>query len=552
MTQEYPHGQAGEGRAAPPMWPGHDGHAGSGSEPRDGHDGGRHGGHGHGRSHGQRGGPGDVPGPFGWGRGDVAEGDARRDRLTRSRRHKVIGGVCGGLGRYFDLDPVIFRISLAVLSVIGGVGFIAYGVAWLLLPFEDDSENEGRRMLSGRVDGPGLSALLLVVVGFGLLLASLPGRSQSFSVMLLAALIGAAYWSRHRRGLDGSWTAGGPPDAATAQAVASAPPEVQAPPAPATASWWRTGGSDAREGYLWGPTGYDGSDLPPRVDLGKGPGGGDPFRPPGARTEPPLEPRREFWLGGPVLLLAVVAAVIVGALSWDRTTLSTALVYSGSAAVAVFGLGLVVGAFWGRLGIGTTLGAVLATAATLAAATLPASITTQWTEERWTPTAVSEIEPEYELGSGRATLDLAGLELADGERAEASVRVGGGQVRVFVPNDVTVEVVSDIWLGGYTFGDPAERDRGPSARIQGGGFRADWVGTYGPTPGIDSRGVIALNLSVGVGHIEINRMPPPEQGPHPADEEQREQGEDSEPVEAAATVGVLAPSPEGEAQVVVR
>ncbi|WP_059012977.1 PspC domain-containing protein [Streptomyces specialis] len=116
---------------------------------------------------------------------------------TRSRRHKVIGGVCGGFGRYCNLDPVIFRVPLAVLSVIGGLGFVAYGLAWLLIPFEGEEENEGRRLLSGRVEGPGLTALLFIVAGCGLLLASLgnQGAGTWFSVMVLGALAAAARWS---------------------------------------------------------------------------------------------------------------------------------------------------------------------------------------------------------------------------------------------------------------------------------------------------------------------------------------------------------------------
>lgn len=39
--------------------------------------------------------------------------------LRRSRGSKVVGGVCGGLGRYFDLDPVIFRVVIGVLAVPG-------------------------------------------------------------------------------------------------------------------------------------------------------------------------------------------------------------------------------------------------------------------------------------------------------------------------------------------------------------------------------------------------------------------------------------------------
>lgn len=52
--------------------------------------------------------------------------------------------MCGGLGRYCDVDPVIFRIVLGVLSATGGIGLIFYGFAWLLLPADGDDENEAR------------------------------------------------------------------------------------------------------------------------------------------------------------------------------------------------------------------------------------------------------------------------------------------------------------------------------------------------------------------------------------------------------------------------
>src|SRR5262249_9184973 len=56
-----------------------------------------------------------------WGSDEAA---ARRKLLTRSRRMKVVGGVCGGLGRYFGIDPVIFRVVLGLLALTGGVGLI--------------------------------------------------------------------------------------------------------------------------------------------------------------------------------------------------------------------------------------------------------------------------------------------------------------------------------------------------------------------------------------------------------------------------------------------
>ena len=55
-------------------------------------------------------------------------------RLTRSSSDRVLGGVAGGLGRYFDIDPIIFRIGFVVLTIAGGAGLLAYVAAWLFVP----------------------------------------------------------------------------------------------------------------------------------------------------------------------------------------------------------------------------------------------------------------------------------------------------------------------------------------------------------------------------------------------------------------------------------
>ena len=54
-------------------------------------------------------------------------------RLRRSRQDSVLGGVCGGLGRYLDLDPVVLR-ALAVALTFAGVGIPAYIIAWIVIP----------------------------------------------------------------------------------------------------------------------------------------------------------------------------------------------------------------------------------------------------------------------------------------------------------------------------------------------------------------------------------------------------------------------------------
>jgi phage shock protein C len=58
-------------------------------------------------------------------------------RLTRSRSHGQIAGVCAGLAEYFDVDVVLVRVAWVVLSIVPGAiigGVIAYLAAWLVMP----------------------------------------------------------------------------------------------------------------------------------------------------------------------------------------------------------------------------------------------------------------------------------------------------------------------------------------------------------------------------------------------------------------------------------
>jgi phage shock protein PspC (stress-responsive transcriptional regulator) len=57
-------------------------------------------------------------------------------RLYRSRKNKVFAGICGGMGEYFDIDPVIIRIITAVLTLFTGVPLIIYIVAIFVIPLE--------------------------------------------------------------------------------------------------------------------------------------------------------------------------------------------------------------------------------------------------------------------------------------------------------------------------------------------------------------------------------------------------------------------------------
>ncbi len=57
-------------------------------------------------------------------------------KLYRSRSDRMIAGVCGGLGRYFSVDPVIVRLVFLLLLFLGGSGFLVYLILWIIVPDE--------------------------------------------------------------------------------------------------------------------------------------------------------------------------------------------------------------------------------------------------------------------------------------------------------------------------------------------------------------------------------------------------------------------------------
>mgnify|MGYP003759075815 CR=1 FL=1 len=59
-------------------------------------------------------------------------------RITRSRRNKVIEGVCGGIAEYFDIDATIVRLGFIISVFFGGTGIFAYIIAIFVIPMEDE------------------------------------------------------------------------------------------------------------------------------------------------------------------------------------------------------------------------------------------------------------------------------------------------------------------------------------------------------------------------------------------------------------------------------
>jgi len=93
-------------------------------------------------------------------------------KIYRSKTQKIIGGVCGGFGEYFDIDPVIIRVIWFIL-LLGGVGLLAYIIAWIIIPIEPEGFNYRRNKETKVEENKGstdsnarmLLGIILVIVG---------------------------------------------------------------------------------------------------------------------------------------------------------------------------------------------------------------------------------------------------------------------------------------------------------------------------------------------------------------------------------------------------
>jgi phage shock protein PspC (stress-responsive transcriptional regulator) len=124
-------------------------------------------------------------------------------RLERSRSDKWLAGVSGGLGRYFDVTPAVFRLGFVVLTLLSGFGILVYVAAVLVIPREGEETSMAEDILKKRRDHPArLVALGLVAVAILSVLASAhswPSSGTAWFLVLVAGLI--LLWTSRRRGV---------------------------------------------------------------------------------------------------------------------------------------------------------------------------------------------------------------------------------------------------------------------------------------------------------------------------------------------------------------
>jgi phage shock protein PspC (stress-responsive transcriptional regulator) len=120
-------------------------------------------------------------------------------RLERSRSDRMLAGVSGGLARYFEIHPAVFRVGFVVLTLLGGAGILIYLAAALVMPDEGKQDSIATAALRNRRDRPwpliGLG-LLAVAVAILLSRATLWPDGDSWWLFLIAG--GLILWlTRH-------------------------------------------------------------------------------------------------------------------------------------------------------------------------------------------------------------------------------------------------------------------------------------------------------------------------------------------------------------------
>ena len=71
-------------------------------------------------------------------------------RLYRSRKDRIVGGVCAGLAAYIDADPSLIRLVWIVVTLISlGTGLIVYLAAWIIIPESPEESTKQTTITDG-------------------------------------------------------------------------------------------------------------------------------------------------------------------------------------------------------------------------------------------------------------------------------------------------------------------------------------------------------------------------------------------------------------------
>jgi phage shock protein PspC (stress-responsive transcriptional regulator) len=378
--------------------------------------------------------------------------------------------VSGAVARATNTDPVLWRVLFVVLAFFGGLGILAYIVLWLGTPADGDTASPVEAVF-GRGHSSTSSALTVIagvatVLIFAGTLDNWPWPVVWFLVIAGAIVFAVVVQNRSRGGTPAAFVPSPAPQPAQYPAV-----DAVTEPIPPVAHGYQP---------AFAPHGPYASAPPPPV---------------GKPPRPPKPPREHSRLG---LLIFSTALVVLGVMGLVELATEVDIQPAAyiAAALAVVGVGLVVGAWLGRarswifIGFGLVLALIISTAGGR----------DDWQSGRngggditWAPTTLSELRSDYEHQFGTATLDLRELDFTGQERT-VRVRIQTGDLQVKLPDNVDVLTTTDVRLGNATIFDHDVN----GARVDN--FTVTDLGDDGA-----GGGTLHLELDVSLADAEVSR-----------------------------------------------
>jgi phage shock protein PspC (stress-responsive transcriptional regulator) len=345
-------------------------------------------------------------------------------KLYRRVDNKMVAGVAAGLGDYFAVDPIFFRIAFVVLTITGGVGVVAYLLLWWLVPPSAQISNPAEDTVRRLKDAPMWVAVILLVIGAALL-ADQAGWWRP-DLVWGAALIGLGvllfYESRGQRA--------GTTPAGYATAVAS--PEARTVPGPPAGP-----GAPDRETSLGGPAARG---VPPPWAFATG-------------DHPPVAVKRRDRSGLGLATIGVALLVTGMAALLDNAGLfSLSLAQYLALPLVILGLGLMIGSWVGRARWLLIL-AVPLVGLTLLTGLVTVPLQGGFGDRLLQPTTAQAADRPFRMIAGRMVIDLSTL--SRHRSANVNATVVAGTIEVIVRRHTRLDIRAEMGageialLGGY-------------------------------------------------------------------------------------------------------
>lgn len=388
------------------------------------------------------------------GPGPAAAAPASFKTLTRSRSERMVAGVAGGLGRYFGLDPLLFRLAFAFLTLLGGAGLALYVAAWLLVPEEGEARSVGEvaaEKASAYVGTEDRSWIWITatVIGGLILISNLDSMHYSSAWFWGAVLIAGGIWLYRQ-------------DAAQARSAPLVPPPspAEAGAGPVGAAAPTTPPAGAANHPLYSP--------PPR-----------PLTPPVPKPPASSLPRYTFAM---TLVALGIAAMLDNGGALDVTGAEYAAV-----ALTTVGAGLVVGSVAGRAR-GLIFWGLLLSLFVVVGNQADIPYRGGMGDRTYRPLSAEELSGDYEMFAGKLRFDFSDMQW--NEPAELNTELVFGSIEIVVPEGVDVRFTGKAEIGSLELFDQQRKGQDISLTSE------DDSGTS-PELTIDAR--------VFTGQITVNR-----------------------------------------------